>query len=73
MAFRFNGKDYMIRFVGCSVYPQGYPAIVNQLGAFNGFNLLADIRTGGCKTRRVCKSASRTAPVELEFERRANP
>ena len=49
VAFRFNGKDYMIRFVGCSVYPQGYPAIVNQLGAFNGINLLADIRTGGCK------------------------
>ena len=46
VAFRFNGKDYMIRFVGCSVYPQGYPAIVNQLGAFNGINLLADIGNG---------------------------
>lgn len=46
VAFRFNGKDYMIRFVGCSVYPQGYPAIVNQLDAFNGINLLADIGNG---------------------------
>ncbi len=46
VAFRFNGKDYMIHFVGCSVYPQGYPAIVNQLGAFNGINLLADIGNG---------------------------
>ena len=24
--FRFNGKDYHIRFVGCSLFPQGYPA-----------------------------------------------
>lgn len=23
--FRFNGKDYHIRFVGCSLFPQGYP------------------------------------------------
>ena len=46
VAFRFNGKDYMVRFVGCSVYPQGYPAIINQLGAFTGINLLADIGNG---------------------------
>ena len=32
--FRFNGKDYHIRFVGCSLFPQGYPAIINQLGNF---------------------------------------
>ena len=46
VTFRFNGKDYKIHFVGCSVFPQGYPAIVNQLGAFNGINLLADIGNG---------------------------
>ena len=41
--FRFNGNDYYIRFVGCSLFPQGYPAIINQLGNFKGTNLLADV------------------------------
>ena len=42
----FNNKEYLLRFVGCSLYPQGYPAIVNQLGDFKGTNLLADIGNG---------------------------
>ena len=46
MTFRFNGKDYHIRFVGCSLFPQGYPAIANRLGDFRGTNLLADIGNG---------------------------
>ena len=25
VSYRFNNKDYHIRFVGCSLYPQGYP------------------------------------------------
>ncbi len=32
--------------MGCSLYPQGYPAIVNRLGDFKGTNLLADIGNG---------------------------
>ena len=32
--FRFNSKKYHIRFVGCSLFPQGYPAIVSRLGGF---------------------------------------
>ena len=44
--FSFNSKDYHIRFVGCSLYPQGYPAVVNHLGDFKGTNLLADIGNG---------------------------
>ena len=42
----FNGKEYHLHFVGCSLYPQGYPAIVNQLRDFKGTNLLADIGNG---------------------------
>ena len=59
-AFRFNGKEYHIRFVGCSLFPQGYPAIVNRLGEFKGTNLLADIGNG---TMNVLYLASRK-PVE---------
>ena len=44
--YRFNGKEYHLRFVGCCLYPQGYPAIVNQLENFKGTNLLADIGNG---------------------------
>lgn len=44
--YRFNGKEYHLRFVGCSLYPQGYPAIVNHLGNFKGTNLPADIGNG---------------------------
>ena len=39
-------EEYHLRFVGCSLYPQGYPAIVNHLGNFKGTNLLADIGNG---------------------------
>lgn len=46
VAFRFNGKAYRIRIVGCSLYPQGYPAIVNRLGEFGGTNILVDIGNG---------------------------
>ena len=46
VSYHFNNKDYHIRFVGCSLYPQGYPAIVNRLGDLKGTNLLADIGNG---------------------------
>lgn len=44
--YRYNGKDYHIRFVGCSVYPQGLPAVIAQLESMKGVNLLADIGNG---------------------------
>ena len=46
VTFRFNGKEYRVRFVGCSLFPQGYPAIVNRLVEFKGTNILADIGNG---------------------------
>ena len=44
--FRFNNKDYHINFVGCSVYPQGYPAVIERIDEFKGSNVLADIGNG---------------------------
>ena len=44
--FRYNGKAYHIRFVGCSIFPQGYPAIIQQINNFKGTNLLSDIGNG---------------------------
>ena len=60
VTFCFNGKEYCVRFVGCSLFPQGYPAIVNRLGEFKGTNLLADIGNG---TMNVLYLANRK-PVE---------
>lgn len=46
VSFRYNGKDYNIRFVGCSVLPQGFPAVAGELENMKGVNLLADIGNG---------------------------
>ena len=46
MDFRFNGTDYHINVVGCNIYPQGYPAVVEHIADFKGTNLLADIGNG---------------------------
>ena len=46
VSFHFNGNEYKLHFVGCSLFPQGYPAIVSRLGDFKGTNLLADIGNG---------------------------
>ena len=32
--FKFNGSSFHIEFVGCSVYPQGYPAVVEFIKEF---------------------------------------
>lgn len=44
--FRFNDKQYHIRIVGSSIFPQGYPAIVERISQFTGTNILADIGNG---------------------------
>ena len=46
VTYRFNKKEYHIRLIGCSLYPQGYPAVVSRLKNFRGTNLLADIGNG---------------------------
>lgn len=44
--YKYNGKEYHVRFIGCSLFPQGYPAIINQLSDFKGTVLLSDIGNG---------------------------
>lgn len=44
--FRLNGKEFNIKFIGCSVYPQCYPAVVERIGELKGTNVLADIGNG---------------------------
>lgn len=46
VTFRYNGNTFQISFQGCSVFPQGYAAIVQDIGSFAGSHLLADIGNG---------------------------
>ena len=46
ISLRYEGKEYRIHITGCSVFPQGYPAIIDRLDGMKGTNLLADIGNG---------------------------
>lgn len=44
--FRYKKNFYKIHIAGCSIYPQGYAAVIGKLGEMNGVNMLADIGNG---------------------------
>ena len=44
--FTFKDKQYNIRIVSASVYPQGYTAVIDRLSEMTGVNMLADIGNG---------------------------
>lgn len=44
--YTYNGRSYHIRLVGCSCYPQGYPAVLSRTSELTGSNLLVDIGNG---------------------------
>ena len=44
--FTFRDKQYNIKIVGASVYPQGYTAVIDRLSEMTGVNMLADIGNG---------------------------
>ena len=46
VTFRYKKNFYKIHIVGCSVYPQGYAAVIGKLGEMNGVNMLVDIGNG---------------------------
>ena len=61
VAYRFNGKEYRVRFVGCSLFPQGYPAILNHLSSLRGTNLLVDIGNGTMNVVRPDRELNKVA------------
>ena len=44
--FTFRDKQYSVKIVSASVYPQGYTAVIDRLSEMNGVNMLADIGNG---------------------------
>ena len=44
--FKYRDKEFHIHITGCSVFPQGYTAVVDRLSEMTGVNMLADIGNG---------------------------
>ena len=44
--FRFNDREYRIRITGCTVFPQGYPAVISSIDKYRGSHMVADIGNG---------------------------
>lgn len=51
--FRYEDKLYSVRIVGCSVFPQGYAAVVPYLKDMTGLNMLADIGNGTVNIMKI--------------------
>jgi plasmid segregation protein ParM len=44
--FTYEGDDYAVDIVGCSIFPQGYSAIVKNIEDYDGVHMVADIGNG---------------------------
>ena len=44
--FNYEGDDFAIDIVDCSIFPQGYSAIVKDIDEYNGVHMVADIGNG---------------------------
>ena len=44
--FKYKGQEYKVDFTGCTVMPQCYAAVAENLRDFQGMNLLVDIGNG---------------------------
>ena len=44
--FSYDGDDFAVDIVGCSIFPQGYSAIVKNIDDYDGVHMVADIGNG---------------------------
>lgn len=51
--FKYEDKLYSVRIIGCSVFPQGYAAVVPNLKDMIGLNMLADIGNGTVNIMKI--------------------
>ena len=54
ITFRFNDRDFYVEIIGCSIYPQGYPAVVERISDFKGDIILVDIGNGTMNILYIC-------------------
>lgn len=53
VSFTFRNTEYRIKIVGADIYPQGFAAVAEMLGDFNGVNMLCDIGNGTMNLLRI--------------------
>lgn len=46
VCFTYNCTEYKINITGCSVFPQGYTAVIEHLPEMTGVNMISDIGNG---------------------------
>jgi len=46
LSFRYNGTDFHVKLIGCTILPQGYPAIARSAKNYRGTHMVADIGNG---------------------------
>ena len=46
VCYTYNCTECKVNIVGCSVFPQGYTAVIEHLPEMNGVNMIADIGNG---------------------------
>ena len=51
--FKYEDRLYSVRIIGCSVFPQGYAAVVPYLRDMTGLNMLADIGNGTVNIMKI--------------------
>ncbi len=51
--FQYEDRQFSVRIVGCSVFPQGYAAVVPYLKDMTGLNMLADIGNGTVNIMKI--------------------
>ena len=51
--FKYEDRLYSVRIIGCSVFPQGYAAVVPNLKNMIGLNMLADIGNGTVNIMKI--------------------
>ena len=51
--FRYHEQDYLVHIADVQVFPQGFAGVVQRLGDFKGFNVLADIGNGTMNTMYI--------------------
>lgn len=64
VSFQYEDKQYSVRIIGCSVFPQGYAAVVPYLNDMIGLNMLSDIGNG---TVNIMKISNRKPIITQTF------
>lgn len=64
--FKYEDRLYTVSIIGCSVFPQGYAAVVPYLRDMTGLNMLADIGNGTVNIMKIKNLVTAEIPIDVE-------